>query len=92
MIPKPSSPAGDLLFGAAAISDFMLGSKSEGARQRIYGLVHRRLIPIFYMGSTICARKSSLLNFIEEKERTRGDPPQRKPREEKKLPASVEAP
>jgi len=89
MIPKPSI-RDDLLFGAAAISDFVLGSKTEEDRKRIYGLARRRILPTFYMGGTVCARKSSLLNFIEEKERTGGGPPPRKPRE-RKPPASEEA-
>jgi hypothetical protein len=83
MIPKPSVPGADLLFGAAAISNFMLGSKTEGNRKRIYGLVRKRLIPTFYMGATVCARKSSLVIYLEEKERTGGDPPPRKPRGKK---------
>lgn len=78
MIPKTSSPGADLLFGATAISNFMLGNTAEENRKRIYGMVRRRLIPTFYLGATVCARKSSLLNFIEEKERTGGDPPPRK--------------
>jgi hypothetical protein len=85
MIPKPSSPGGDLLFGAAAISDFMLGSKTEEDRKRIYGLVRKRLLPAFYMGATICARKSSLVAFIEEKERAGGGSPPRKPRRARML-------
>jgi hypothetical protein len=80
MIPKPRIPGGDLLFGAAAISNFMLGSKTDESRKRIYALARKRLIPAFYLGATVCARKSSLANFLEEKERTHGDPPPRKPR------------
>jgi hypothetical protein len=75
MIPEPSSPGADLLFGAAAISDFMLGSRTEEDRKRIYGLIRKRLVPAFRIGATVCARKSSLLNYLEEKERTGGDPP-----------------
>jgi hypothetical protein len=79
MIPEPSI-RGDLLFGAAAISDFVLGSRTEEDRKRIYGLARRRILPTFYMGGTVCARKSSLVAFIEGKERSGGDPPPRKPR------------
>lgn len=62
-----SSPAlkDDILHGANAIADFLgLG------RRVIYHLVSKGLMPTFRLGETVCARKSTLLKWIEDQERT----------------------
>jgi len=49
----------DLLYGAKAIADF-LGLTEKQARNRIEAGV----IPIFRMGGTICARRSTLTAWL----------------------------
>ena len=56
--------AADLLRGASAIADF-LGFE----RRVVYHAISAGHLPTFKMGATICARKSSLLRWIEEQER-----------------------
>jgi len=54
----------DLLEGAEAIAEFMFGDK--GRRRRVYYLANG--LPIFRLGTTLCARKSALLATIRERE------------------------
>lgn len=54
----------DLLSGAEAIAAF-IGVKPR----RIYHLAETQRLPIFRMGATICARRSTLVRWIEEMER-----------------------
>lgn len=61
--------ADDLLRGADAIAEFVFGSAKE--RRKVYYLAtgakaHR--LPVFRMGSVLCARKSSLLQWITTQE------------------------
>lgn len=63
--------ADDLLRGADAIAEFMFGSASE--RRKVYYLANtgkRNSRPVFRMGSVLCARKSSLIQWIEAQEGT----------------------
>ena len=63
--------ADDLLRGADAIAEFMFGSTSE--RRKVYYLANtgkRNSLPVFRMGSVLCARKSSLIQWIEAQEGT----------------------
>jgi len=63
--------ADDLLRGADAIAEFMFGSASE--RRKVYYLANtgkRNSLPVFRMGSVLCARKSSLIQWIETQEGT----------------------
>jgi hypothetical protein len=55
----------DLLEGADAIATFIFGDKSK--RRRVYHLLDR--LPVFRLGNTICARKSSLIAMIEAQEK-----------------------
>lgn len=59
--------AGDILRGADEIAQFLFGSKTY--RRRVYNLVAHNQLPIFRMGTSICARKSVLLQWIEAQER-----------------------
>jgi hypothetical protein len=54
----------DLLSGAEAIATF-IGVKPR----RVYHLVEIRRLPVFRMGSTLCARRSTLVRWIEDMER-----------------------
>jgi hypothetical protein len=54
----------DLLSGADAIGAFM-GMKPR----RIYHLAETRRLPVFRIGSTLCARRSTLIRWIEDMER-----------------------
>lgn len=55
--------AGDILRGAQAIGEF-LGFN----RRSIYHEVAAGRLPHFKMGDTICARRSTLTNWIAEQE------------------------
>ncbi len=61
--------ADDLLRGADAIAEFVFGSAEH--RRKVYyfasGAKTCRL-PVFRMGSVLCARKSSLVTWIEQQE------------------------
>jgi excisionase family DNA binding protein len=54
----------DLLSGAEAIASY-IGVKPR----RIYHLAETRRLPVFRIGSTLCARRSTLLRWIEDMER-----------------------
>jgi hypothetical protein len=56
----------DLLRGAEEIAEFFFGSRTE--RRKIYHLAESSRLPVFRMGSVLCARKSRLLSWIEEQE------------------------
>jgi hypothetical protein len=69
-LPAPQPPlASDLLRGAGEIAEFLLGSASE--RRTIYHLKDTSRIPIFRIGSMLCARKSVLMKWIADQEERR---------------------
>lgn len=53
----------DMLRGADAIADFM-GMK----RRQIYHLTETSRLPVFRVGSVLCARRSTLLGWVEDQE------------------------
>lgn len=57
----------DLLTGADEIADYLFKNRSK--RRRVYHLNERRQLPLFYMGATLCGRKSTLKKFIVDAER-----------------------
>ena len=61
--------APDLLRGAHQIAAFLYGSATE--RKKVYHLVQNARLPVFRLGSLLCARRSVLLAWIDEQE-TRG--------------------
>ena len=58
--------ADDLLRGADEIAAFLFGDKSY--RRRVFHLVATSKIPVFRIGSMICARKSTLMAWIAGQE------------------------
>ena len=62
--------ADDLLEGADQIAEFVFGDPK--LRRRVYHLASsgkdNDKLPIFRLGSTICARKSTLLRWIATRE------------------------
>jgi hypothetical protein len=62
----PAGLAGDVIEGADAIAEFLFGSKKY--RRRVYYLAESSRLPIFRLGSVLCARKSVLLEFISTQE------------------------
>ena len=58
--------AKDILRGADAIAEFLYGDREM--RRKVYHLVASSNLPVFKLGSMICARKSVLLKFVEAQE------------------------
>jgi hypothetical protein len=58
---------GDLLEGAAGVALYLFGSAR--LRRKVYWLVENQALPIFRIGTQLCARKSTLLRWIEDQER-----------------------
>ena len=60
----PAELADDILHGAEEIASF-LGLQ----RRKIYHLIETNSFPHFRLGMTVCARRSTLLRWIEDSER-----------------------
>lgn len=59
--------ADDLLRGADQIAEFLFGSSAE--RRQVYYLAEKTRLPVFRMGKgTLCARKSTLIAWVEQQE------------------------
>ncbi len=67
--PVVGSLAGDILYGADAIAEFMYGSAEH--RRTVYNLIQNKRIPHFRIGAGVCARKSVLMAWIAEQEAAR---------------------
>lgn len=67
-LPDQSSTelADDLLEGADAIAAFIFGGR--GSRRKIYYLAECSHLPVFRLGTQLCARKSVLLRWIAGQE------------------------
>jgi hypothetical protein len=65
----PVSLGDDLLRGAGAIAQFLFGDRRQ--RRKVYYLTGEATVrmPHFRLGAIICARKSTLLRWIEDHER-----------------------
>jgi hypothetical protein len=63
---EPDQLADDILEGADAIAEFLFGSRDS--RRKVYYLAECSKLPIFRLGSVLCARKSVLLGFITGQE------------------------
>lgn len=66
--PEAPSPtlASDMLKGAEAIAEFLLGDAGE--RRIIYHLASTTDLPVFRLGSILCARRSVLIGWISSQE------------------------
>ena len=60
--------AEDLMTGADAIAAFMFGSTAEANRRRVYHAADTLGLPTFKLGGTICARRSTIMAWIERQE------------------------
>jgi hypothetical protein len=61
--------AGDILRGADAIAEFLFGDPKH--RRKVYYLAECTKLPIFRLGSVLCARRSVLLSWIAGQESRR---------------------
>jgi hypothetical protein len=59
--------SGDLLRGADEIAVYLYGD--AGQRRKVYHLAETSRLPIFRLGSVLCARRSILIAWIAEQER-----------------------
>lgn len=64
--PITDALADDVLRGAEAIADFIFGNAAQ--RRKVYHLAETSRLPIFRLGSVLCARRSVLLHWINEQE------------------------
>lgn len=56
----------DLLRGADKIAEFLFGDARE--RRKVYHLAETSRLPIFRLGSVLCARRSVLLEWVAHQE------------------------
>jgi len=63
------SLADDLLRGAKKIADFFYGSDDSQGVRRVYHAAATGQLPIFKMGATLCARRSTLRAHIADREK-----------------------
>ena len=68
----PFELADDILRGADEIAEFIFGAR--GSRRKVYYLAECTKLPVFRLGSVLCARRSVLLNWISGQE-SRASPP-----------------
>jgi hypothetical protein len=62
----PSALADDILRGADEIAEFIFGAR--GSRRKVYYLAECTRLPVFRLGSVLCARRSVLMRWIEGQE------------------------
>jgi hypothetical protein len=62
--------AGDILYGADEVARFLFGDRKY--RRRVYNLVEGNRLPFFRIGANICARKSTLRDWIVAQEERNG--------------------
>lgn len=60
--------ASDILRGADQIAEFLFGTAKQ--RRKVYHMTENKTLPVFRLGAILCARKSTLLAWIAEQERT----------------------
>lgn len=60
--------ADDLLHGADAIAAFVFGDAKQRRKVYYYAGEAKLQLPVFRIGSVICARKSKLLEWVERQE------------------------
>jgi len=57
----------DMLRGADQIAEYLFGSADD--RRKVYHLAETSRLPIFRLGSVLCARRSVLMEWITAQER-----------------------
>lgn len=62
-----TEPSNDLLHGADAIAEFLLGKTDRRARRRVYHLSESDGLPTFKLGGIVCSRKSDINAWLEKK-------------------------
>src|ERR1700685_4575000 len=60
--------ADDLLCGAVQIGEFIFGPGKKNSRRKVYYLAECTKLPVFRLGSVLCARRSVLLRWIAGQE------------------------
>lgn len=63
---QATTTMGETLVGARAIALFLFGNGDH--RRKVYYLVERNNLPVFRIGSVICARTAVLLHWIQRQE------------------------
>jgi hypothetical protein len=63
---QPGKLAHDLLRGADQIADFLFDD--AGQRRKVYHLAETSRLPVFRLGSKLCARRSVLMAWIASQE------------------------
>ena len=66
MIAHEEEFAADMLEGADEIAFYLYGNRKK--RRKIYHLVATSHLPVFKLGSMICARRSVLIKWVEHQE------------------------
>ena len=66
---QPPAMAGDLLYGADEIAEYLFGSKA--ARRRVYTLDVAGAIPTFRLAGKLCGRKSAIADTIVAREKAK---------------------
>ena len=56
----------DLLRGAAAIAEFLYGDRE--LRRKVYHLAATSRLPVFKLGAMLCARRTTILEWIRRQE------------------------
>jgi len=64
--PAKDAIANEVLSGADALALFIYGDKKF--RRKVYYLIERHGLPVFRIGTNICARKAALVAWLESKE------------------------
>jgi hypothetical protein len=72
-LPATAEPclADDLLRGAEEIAQFIFGDPRQ--RRKVYHAAAMSRLPTFRLGAMLCARKSTLMKWIEEQESKTGE-------------------
>jgi hypothetical protein len=66
MVPHEEEFAADMLKGAEEIALYLYGDREQ--RRKVYHLVATSRLPVFKLGSVICARRSVLLKWVQDQE------------------------
>lgn len=65
--PHSSGPSGDLLMKASMIAEFLFGDPNQ--RRKVYHLAETSRLPVFRLGTVLCARRSVLMDWIKAQEK-----------------------